>query len=124
MRIVIETIPGDQQPYPTVGYWEFGNGELRIDVTDTGNDDFNCLILVHELIEALLCAEQGITTEQVDEFDMAFERERKQGDKSEPGDDPKAPYRIQHKQAEAIELLMASFLKVDWREYEAALNKL
>jgi hypothetical protein len=42
----------------------------------------------------------------------------------EPGDDPLAPYHWQHQMATMFEKVMARLLRVDWREYEEAINAL
>jgi hypothetical protein len=73
------------------------------------------LVVVHELVEAVLCKEAGVSQREVDEFDMSFERHRKPGDLSEPGDDPKAPY--QHQAASWFEKALAEKLGVDWAAY-------
>jgi hypothetical protein len=48
----------------------------------------------------------------VDDFDAQFTEER-HGDDDEPGDDPRAPYRRQHRAAMLIEHMMASFMGLD-----------
>jgi hypothetical protein len=116
MRIVIETIPRHQMRYATVGDWfyrqnEAGQVELAIQVADAPapEDGFvgpydPWLIALHELVEARLCAQGGVTQEAVDAFDMAFAGE------GEPGDDAAAPYRRQHRQACLIEHMAAQFI--------------
>lgn len=107
-RIIIEAIPHEQQRYDTAGDWYFTpEGELIIRVSaDSANvlEDQNFLYAMHELVEVALCQKEGVTQEQVDQFDFAFEGE------SEPGDDPASPYRTQHRRAMLIEHLMASFM--------------
>jgi len=48
---------------------------------------------------------------------LSFEERRAEGDISEPGDDPRAPYYDQHKNATALEKVLASILLVDWGDY-------
>ena len=128
MNIKIQTIPHDQQRYPTVGDWQIdADGNLLIQVSDMGNPDFELLVALHELVEVALCKKRGITTKQVDDFDMQFEKEREtglHGDTDEPGDDAKAPYKKEHFFATNIERLMSEQLGVDFSKYEAALNLL
>jgi hypothetical protein len=81
-------------------------------------------VALHELIEVTLCEERGITCEQVDAFDKAYERTRPKGDESEPGDSPDAPYRKEHFFSTSIERLMAAELGVDWAKYDEAIYKL
>jgi hypothetical protein len=125
LKIVIETIPHAEQPYPTVGDWRRdASGTLRINVSHEIGYNFALLVALHELIEVTLCEQRGITTRMVDEFDKAYEKTRPDGDTSEPGDAPEAPYREEHFFATNIERLMAAELGVDWTEYEEAINKL
>ena len=125
MKIQIETIPHDKHRYPTCGdWWYAADGTLQIRVSALGNEDYEALVALHELVEVLLCKKRGITTEAVDAFDKAFEAARAPGNEDEPGDDPKAPYRKEHFFATNIEALMSAELGVNWQEYEARLNEL
>jgi hypothetical protein len=112
-RIIIEAVPPEQmrlEAYRQDGYgdWYFdpSNGDLHIKVagTDVWDQEDMFLLALHEMIEARLCFKAGITQGAVDCFDAAFK-----GD-GEPGDDPAAPYRNQHRQACMIEHLTALFL--------------
>ncbi len=135
MRITIRAIPHADHRYATVGDWQFDEvpsvaaGEdplciLHIKVSQLSDWRREALVAVHELVEALICKHANVTTEQVDEFDMNFEATRKDGDDSEPGDDPAAPYYKEHQIATGIERLLATQLGVCWRDYEYELNSL
>lgn len=125
MRIVVETIPHDKQLYPTAGDWRFdSNGDLLIRVSQLSDWRREALIAVHELVEVLICKHKGVTTEEVDKFDMAFEKNRAEDNDDEPGDDPKAPYVHQHCIATGVERILAAELGVSWKEYEDELNAL
>lgn len=133
MKIIIETIPHHTHRYPTVGDWYytkeavltekggFTEEVLHIKVSSLSDWRREFLIAVHELIEVGLCKHAGITQEQVDEFDQAFERDREAGrledPNAEPGDQPNAPYVLQHGIASGIERLLAAELKVPWEDY-------
>jgi len=81
---------------------------------------YELLVALHELVEALLCQQSGVSQERVDAFDKAYEAKRPLADKdSEPGDDPAAPYNRQHVIASVTERLAADLLKVDWNRYGA-----
>lgn len=124
MKITIYTIAHQQQRYDTVGDWIFRamerEHELTIYVSKLGDWRMEALVAIHELIEALGCRESGITTEQVDEFDKNWP----DGLADEPGDDPKAPYFLQHQFATSIEKQAAEFFQVDWEEYAKRCEKL
>lgn len=117
MTIHIETIPHASQRYPTIGDWYEQDGVLHIKVSEELPPDEALLVALHELVEVTLCKKRGITEAQVDEFDMAYEKNRRDGDDSEPGDHPDAPYRKEHFFATNIERLMAAELGVGWETY-------
>lgn len=143
MRIIIETIPHDQQRYTTVGDWfyteewdrpkgtEMGPsklwikvGVLNIRVSQLSDWRREMLVAIHELVEVTLCKDRGISQEDVDNFDQGFEESRASDDFSEPGDQPDAPYVKQHCIATGIERLLAAELGVNWTEYEKELDAL
>jgi len=125
MKILIETIPHDQQRYPTVGDWYTdAQGTLHIKVSQLSDWRREVLIAVHELVEVMLCKHDGVTQEQVDKFDTDYEAARQPGDESEPGDHPSAPYVNQHCFATGVERLLAERLGVKWAPYEAELGEL
>lgn len=116
MNITIKTIAQSEQRYRTAGDWWFDEaGDLHLRVSDTGNWKYEALVAFHELAEALLCKDRGITTEMVTEYDQSFEAS------DEPGDDPTSPYRKEHFFATSVERLLGAELGVDWREYDRAL---
>lgn len=107
-RIILETCPPAKMRYDTVGDWFVNeDGDLVIRSIHEVTDDNGFLIALHELVEVMLCRKAGVTQQQVDDFDMAFEG------KGEPGDHPAAPYRAQHRKAMLVEHMMANFLGHD-----------
>jgi hypothetical protein len=121
MNINITIVPHKEQRYETVGDWQFDDfGNLSILVSNLGDDRENCLIAIHELIEAILCkfATPEVTTEMVDKFDVEHK------DLDDPGADPSAPYHTQHRAAEMIEFQLASKLHVGWYEYDKKVKNL
>ena len=114
LQVRLHVIPEKQQRYDTVGDWQWSDNTLEIRVSrEVADDDprYAMLVFVHELIEALLCRATGVSTAQVDAFDMSH----LQAD--EPGADPSAPYHRQHVAAEAAERALAEQLGVKWQDY-------
>lgn len=125
MNINIKIIPNETQRYPTVGDWFYEpNGDLTICVSKMSDWRREMLVAVHELVEVLICKHEGITQEQVDQFDKAFEEKRSEDNEDEAGDEPDAPYVKQHCIATGIERIMADQLGVPWKLYELELNTL
>jgi hypothetical protein len=119
--VEIRVIDGKEQRYPTSGDWEFDakSGHLLISVSRTGDWREEQSVAFHEFCEALLCIQRGVTQESVDEFDMHFEEARDPQDESEPGDDPRAPYYLEHQIATIVEHLLATHLGLHWPTYNA-----
>ena len=112
MNINIKVIEHKKHRYPTVGDWFYDkNGGLQIRVSKMSDPRYEQLVAFHELFEAMLCDAQGIDEQAVTDFDVAFTGQ------GEPGDDPRAPYHVQHCKATAMERLLAAELGVDWNEY-------
>ena len=128
MIVSIQTIDHKMQRYDTCGDWRIEGQESTphfiINVSDTGVMDFNFLVAIHELIEAYLCRKNGISQERVDIFDLMYESHRPEGDFTEAGNDPKAPYWYEHQFASGIERTLAAILGVDWDLYEQTINRL
>ena len=119
MDITIQTIEHADQRYETVGDWQFQpTGDLKIKVSDLGDWRLNALVGVHELVEALLAKDLNVSEFKVDQFDMEYEKNRKEGDISEAGDDPTCPVYWQHQIATIIERLLCYEFGIDWAEYD------
>jgi hypothetical protein len=98
MTVRVFLVAQKNQRYDTLGDWIWTETGLDIRLSrEFAQQDprYGALLLVHEFVEAMLCRITGVSTRQVDTFDMSFT-----GD-SEPGDDPSAPYHRQHRAAEA-----------------------
>jgi len=138
VKVIIQTIPHEQQPYDTCGDWRFENSKgdsisqseamllretnecvLRINISKLGDVRYEMLVAIHELVETLMCMNDGVDVADVDAFDKKFESEREDGNCDEPGDDPKAPYVLQHCVATAVERLLCAELGCDWKTYDA-----
>lgn len=126
MQIKIETIPHKEQRYPTCGDYFVGKGgSIQVKVSEELGDDSAFLVAIHELVELYLLRKRGVTMQEVDDFDIAYEKAHREGgtlegeriDDSEPGDDPKAPYFKEHQFATALESLVAVELNVPWKEH-------
>jgi hypothetical protein len=137
MNISIQTIRHDEQRYETCGDWYFSKGRngvpgdgdmdtgwLRINVSAMKDWRYELLVAVHELVEVAIAKNNGITVEEVDAFDMAFESKRKSGNTDEPGDDSKCPIKREHCIATGVERILAAELGVDWKKYESSINAL
>jgi hypothetical protein len=124
MNICIKTIPHKEMRYETCGDWFYEGETLHIRVSKMSDWRYEFLVALHELVEVFLCRYSGVGQKQVDRFDIAYEKKRKEGDESEPGDSTKAPYRTQHCIATGIERIVAAFLGVVWADYDKEIQSL
>jgi hypothetical protein len=107
---------------------------LIIRVSDMPDWRYEALVAVHELVEAILCRNDGVSEpDAIKPFDIEFEtaretqaddgrsvfefRGRVVGIDEEPGDDPDAPYQKQHNFATAVERMLCAALNVKWDAY-------
>lgn len=127
-RIVIETVPHDEQRYETCGDWYYENdGSLVIKVSQT-NSKYELLIALHELVESVLCGLKGINEIDVTNFDVEFENMRRLYPSmvadSEPGDNEAAPYFHEHQMANRLENWLADSTLEDKNDYVDTINNL
>lgn len=132
-RIFIYVIPHKEQRYDTVGDWFISNDTLYIKVSDVKNDKYHLAVAIHEIIETLLCMEDGVKEEIVSQWDTNYENMRKRKVKvlpcgckikDEPGDDKHAPYHKQHQKATQVEKFVLKILGAKWKEYNKKLCSL
>lgn len=122
MDITIKTIPHNKQRYETAGdYYLDNNSHWQFRVSEMGNSDYEFLVMIHELVEHHLADKARITNKEIDNFDIQYENERKEGmhgTGEEPGNDPNCPVYKQHQIATIIERLLCFELGIDWKEYD------
>jgi hypothetical protein len=119
-NINIEFIDHKDQRYDTCGDWQYSDKSINIKISRLGDWKMDSLVAVHELIEVLLCKQDGVTEQQVDKFDFKFSSDRAKGlhpKTAEGGNDPKCPTHKQHRFANKVERMLARKMKVDWKEY-------
>lgn len=122
-KIIIDVVPHKKQRYNTCGDYYKKKGVVNIRVSKmVANHEF--LVAVHEFIEWYLTEQKGVSIEDIDAFDINYEEERQEGDHSEPGNDPNAPYYAEHQLATQIEKQLADYLKVNWAKYSEHVNSL
>jgi hypothetical protein len=115
--VTIRFVPQKEQRYETVGDWEIKGKELVVTATRYDDLRWSWAIAFHELVEAAMCTLNGVTSQEVDEFDMG------QGiEYEEPGRHPSAPYHREHLLAFALERKLADAMGVDWKLYDATLT--
>lgn len=128
MKIEIEVKPLSSMRYNTLGdYFYKKDGTLRFEIADTGNDTYNTMILIHEIIEELMTKVKGINEKKITEFDFKFEKERESGlhgIESEPGFDIRSPYEPEHMIATAVEMIICAHLGIKWNKYNYDINSL
>jgi hypothetical protein len=128
MEIVIKTISAESQRYPTIGdYWYDESDVLQIRITETGNEFYEKMIAIHELIEEALTKKRGLTDPEITNFDLYYEKRREQGlvlPDSEPGFCNEAPYLKEHTLATSVEMMMCALTGESWIDYENAINNL
>ena len=125
IQFVAMTLPWEQLPdYPDIGSWKVNadNSPAFIGAADTGSDISNMGILLHEIIESFLCWTHGVKEADVSKFDQEWFT-GKHEDNEEPGNDPKSPYREQHKIAETFEQGFIAACGMTWDKHSENCRK-
>jgi len=127
MNIHILTVPNEEiknrMGFTGADWWFNDNGDLEVRVAAELKDWREAMSLaIHEAVEALMCKHNGVTVDQVDEFDSKFKDDNEIDVNA--GDESDAPYRLEHTYATAVERIMTGVLGVDWKEYDTRLGKL
>lgn len=122
MDIIIKVIPNSEhRPNITGADWYFDqDGNLQVRVSKMGNWKYEVCLALHEVFEAVLCKDAGVTQQQVDEFDIPYEATH--SPKCDAGDEKDAPYNRQHGFATAAERIMTTELRVNWLDYNKVLE--
>jgi len=112
--------PQEMRPNVDGADWYFyDNGDLRVMINRLSDWKRESLLLVHELVEALLCKHDGVTVAEVDNFDAEYDKTHSAD--LNAGDDPKCPYQTQHCIATAVERIMAAHMGINWESYDREL---
>lgn len=120
----IRSIPYKKQRYDTCGdYFINTKGEAEFRINDMSDERAEFIVLFHEMVEAFLCRYRMVDWKDVDKFDIAFEKNRKRGDKREPGDQKEAPYYKEHKFATKIEKMICKEFGLEWSTYEKIVGR-
>ena len=125
MNIHIQVIPPSQmRPRVDGADWYIDSkGDLQVRICPMSDPRMEDALIIHEVFEALLCIKDGVTVKQVDEFDQKYDLDHPNETDVEAGDDPAAPYKIQHSLATAVERIYVAHTKLDWRTYDDELNE-
>ena len=125
-NIEAQTIPINDMPYLTVGnYWSDAAG-LHFRVAEMDRPEYEQLVHIHEFTEKFLCDHDGVSNDEIDAFDIQFEKDREaglHGQDDEPGDDPRAPYHRQHCYATAVERMLCAAMNISWDSHCYACEK-
>lgn len=125
MNIEIKVIPNHaHRPGISGADWYFdADGTLQVRVSKMTDERYELALMVHEVVEAILCRHNGVHVPTVDDYDMEFEAKNPDS-KVEAGDQPDCPYAREHSLATAAERIVAAELGVKWKLYDEELNKL
>lgn len=122
IRIVAKSTPPSEMRYETVGDWQDsvhpdGSHLIVVDAARSGDWRVDTALIIHEIVEAVLCVARGVEQEWVDAYDKAHL------DSPEPGDEPDAPYAFEHGVASAVERMVVTALGISWKEYEETVSR-
>jgi hypothetical protein len=117
VQLELDFIPHQEQRYETLGDWVHtpDGAKFTLHISQMRNRYSEIAVALHEMVEALLCDLEQIGAKEVDEWDFKF---LERHPKNEPGDDPLAPYHLQHKIATRVEQAFVMAVGMTWLEHE------
>lgn len=121
MNIHILVIPESEMRSEVNGadwFWD-AKGDLQVRVSPMSDWRREVLLGIHEAVEAIMCKHNGVSQEQVDKFDLEYDKTH--AFDVNAGDDPEAPYQHEHCLATAIERILCAELRVNWESYDTEL---
>jgi hypothetical protein len=128
MKINIETIPHNFHRYPTLGdYWIDHDGVMQVRVSKMGDEMYEAMVIIHELVEFFLLRHRGVQEPDIMKYDIAFEKRielGEAGDNEEPGFAKDCPYRQEHTLAQGVEMIMCAAAGMSWSDYDKAVYSL
>ncbi|HEX8950079.1 MAG TPA: hypothetical protein VF790_14010 [Dissulfurispiraceae bacterium] len=110
-KIIIEVVPMSEMPIAgQPADWRYDSeGSLRIKVAPAKDIYTEIDTAFHEAFEAIECALDGVSVEEVDKYD--------EGKATGAGHDAEAPYNKQHLHALALMHLFFAMRGQDWTKY-------
>jgi hypothetical protein len=129
LRLEINDLPPIPVRSEQAGDWTYDKLTFHLTAVsaELGNRKSEFAILIHEIMEAFLCRESGVSDADVVKFDDQYEDERKNGhhkERDEPGDDPRAPYRQEHMAATHVERAVCMALGITWQAHDEVVQRM
>jgi hypothetical protein len=105
--------------YYTYGdYYLKKNGDLKVEVINHGRDDYNYLLIIHELLEYFLLQKRNASIAEVEAYDIEFESDPKRVELyREPGADPTCPYKVEHDYANKVVKELCDATGLDFEDW-------
>jgi hypothetical protein len=124
LDIEIRRVEITEIPFITLGHWfREKSGKLVILCVKLQRWQYEVAVILHELIEAVYCANKVITTEECDRFDAWWDEQVKAGvipAAKEAGFDKRCPYHVGHIWGARAERFVIWFLagpRINWKDY-------
>lgn len=109
--IVCTVVPQKDQRYDTVGDWYEKDGVQHFVISKMRDPRSELAVLMHEIGEEAWCRLNGVTQQQVDEWDFGH------AEHDDPGSLPGCPYGKGHQFGDALERIAVDFLGLSWDEH-------
>ena len=123
--IHIKFIPQKEQRFSTPADWQIVDNLLTVWISEMADPRYECIVLMHELTEIIICWFDGVSSTDADAFDALWEKEIEAGLHNkieEAGFDKRCCYRRGHVWGARMERLFCFILGVKWRDYEDYFN--
>lgn len=91
---------------------------LEVRVAPMSDWRYEVALAFHEAFEGALCKQNGVTVQEVDEFDRAYDLAHPNQPDLNAGDEQTAPYRAEHNYATIVDRLFIGACGLNWKDYD------
>jgi hypothetical protein len=121
-KIVSKEEIQSRQGFTGADWWFDASGDIQVRVEKLETKARTYSLLIHEVVEAVICKLTDVSVADVDRFDRQFEIENPDNHGIEAGDAPKCPYGEAHMIATACERMVGVHLGIgktdSWSDYD------
>lgn len=120
MDIHIRVLPKEEMRPEVDGadwFWD-ANGNLQVQVGPMSDWRYEIALAFHEAFEACLCKNNGVKQQDVDKFDMEYDKAHPDRPDLNAGDETDAPYVAEHNYATIVDRLFIGACGLKRKPYD------
>jgi hypothetical protein len=118
--IDVTIVPHKAQIYDTAGNYGADSIGWWFEISKMEDWRYEAMVMIHEMVERVLCEDRGIKLKDIDFFDIEGEG----AGHPDPGTLKTAPYHKEHMIATKVEKMLCKEFGIDWETYDSSFEQL